>query len=435
MSNGRKTKIVLNTFGSLGDLHPYIALGIELQKRGHDVLIASNASHRKIVEAEALPFQSIAPDISDFGDELTVMRKVMDLKNGPEYAVRKLLLPNLERSYADLFTACHGASLLVSHPMTFAAPIVAEKLRSSGMHWVSVAIAPSVLLSAYDPPIFAPAPWIKSLRILGPQIFGALLTLIKKSTNSWVTPWHALREKLGMPPNPNNPMFDGQFSPELVLAPFSPLLGQPQPDWPINTRQTGFVFYDRRGESATLPYDLQAFLQKGEEPILFTLGSAAVLNAQGFFEKALGATRRLNKRAVFLVGKDPENRIANPPNNIFQADYAPYCALMPQCAAIVHQGGVGTTAQALKAGKPTLIVPYGFDQPDNAFRVEKIGSGRTLPLKNLSEEKLAIQLQRLLGNPAILDAAKRASEVIKSEDGIRLSCDALDALITRNQNP
>jgi rhamnosyltransferase subunit B len=134
MSKASKKKIVLNTFGALGDLHPYVAPGIELQKRGYDVLLAANSSHRKIVESESLAFHAIAPDISDFGDELEIMRRVMDLKSGPEYAVRELLLPNLGRSYFDLTTACADASLLVSHPTTFAARIVAEKLIARGMN-------------------------------------------------------------------------------------------------------------------------------------------------------------------------------------------------------------------------------------------------------------------------------------------------------------
>jgi hypothetical protein len=143
-----------------------VALALELRNRGHHPIIAANNSHRPIVEAEGIDFHAVRPDIGDFGDESELMKKVMDLKSGPEYVIRQLLMPNLRPSYTDLDSACEDADLLVTHPLTLTAPLVAEKRRAQGLAWASVAIAPSVFLSAYDPPVFAAAPWLIHLRVL-----------------------------------------------------------------------------------------------------------------------------------------------------------------------------------------------------------------------------------------------------------------------------
>src|SRR5262249_28459461 len=157
-------------------------------------------------------------------------------------------------------------------------------------------------------------------------------------------------------------------SPELTLAMFSPVLGGVQPDWPPNSQLTGFPFYD--GLSAALNPKLAAFLDGGQPPIVFTLGSAAVMAAGEFYTESLRAAQRLGNRAILVTRRDPGNVPAGPlPDGVAVFEYAPFSALFPRAAAIVHQGGIGTTGQALRAGRPMLVVPFGFDQPDNADRV------------------------------------------------------------------
>ena len=145
--------------------------------------------------------------------------------------------------------------------------------------------------------------------------------------------------------------------------------------------QPGYVFYDQDEAQSGLPAELEAFLQAGEAPIVFTLGSSAVHDPRGFFEQSAEAARMLNRRAVFLIGQ-------NPPPSAMSSDsiavpYAPFSELFPRAAVVVHQGGSGTTAQALRAGHPTLIMPCGFDQPDNAARVKRIGAGLTVSRESL----------------------------------------------------
>src|SRR5262245_27952102 len=148
----------------------------------------------------------------------------------------------------------------------------------------------------------------------------------------------------------------GQHSPALVLALFSKLLADKQPDWPPQTVITGFPFYDRDGEGGMSP-ELSNFLDTGPPPVVFTLDSSAVVDAGPFYEHSVAAAKLLGRRAVLLVGKDPRNRPAALPAGIVAFAYAPYSELCPRAAAVVHEGGIGTTAQAMRSGRPMLVMP------------------------------------------------------------------------------
>jgi UDP:flavonoid glycosyltransferase YjiC (YdhE family) len=353
----------------------------------------------------------------------------MDLKSGPEYVIRQLLMPSLRASYTDLEIACKDADLLVTHPLTLTAPLVAEKRRAQGMAWASVAIAPSVFLSAYDPPVFAAAPWLIQLRVFGPRFYRWLLSIITGTTRSWVEPWHKFRVELKLPPTSGNPMFSGQFSPELVLALFSPQLAQPQPDWPPHTAVTGFAFYDGRGQSAALGPELEEFLVSGEPPIVFTLGSSAVMKADDFYSESAEAAQLLRKRAILLVGRDPRNRPKSLPAGVIAVKYAAFSTLLPRASVVVHQGGVGTTAQTMRACRPMLVVPFGFDQPDNAARVERLGISRTLARSAYNRETAARALNNLLSDAKYAEKASGVGLHVQNENGAVEACNAMEALM------
>src|SRR5262249_4169120 len=162
-----------------------------------------------------------------------------------------------------------------THPLTYAGPLVAEK---TGIAWVSTVLAPISFFSAYDPPVLAPAPWLSRLRPLGPAVHGALFRLAKRVSFSWSDPVRELPAEMGLGPGAD-PIFEGQHSPDLVLAMFSELLAAPQPDWPPNTRVTGFAFYDQLDKGKEMSPELKKFLDSGPPPIVFTLGSSAVRTA------------------------------------------------------------------------------------------------------------------------------------------------------------
>ena len=170
-------RILITTFGSYGDLHPYIAVALGLQQRGHEPVIATSASYRSKVEAEGLRFHPVRPDLDDFGPFADVARRVYDPKRGAEYLLRELVLPRLADTYDDLAVAVQGADLLVTHALTYAAHLLA---RSIGLRWVSTILSPMVFMSAYDPPLLPPAPWLKSLHRMSPALYRTVFSALKR---------------------------------------------------------------------------------------------------------------------------------------------------------------------------------------------------------------------------------------------------------------
>jgi UDP:flavonoid glycosyltransferase YjiC (YdhE family) len=241
-------------------------------------------------------------------------------------------------------------------------------------------------------------------------------------------PLRRFRAELGLPPSADDPLFEGQYSPALNLALFSKVLAAPQPDWPGNTVVTGFPFFDRGEQGEGMGDDLRQFLDAGPPPVVFTLGSSGVYTAGDFYRESAAAAGRLGVRAVLLIGTDERNRPDRTlPENIFVAEYAPYSELFPRAAAVVHQGGVGTTGQGLRAGVPMLVVPFSHDQPDNADRVCQLGVARTVPRRRYSATRAAFELRRLLGDRRYAERAATVGKVVRAEDGVGAACEAIEA--------
>jgi rhamnosyltransferase subunit B len=419
------SKIVLNTFGSLGDLNPYLGIALRLKSMGHAPVIATARVYREYVEGAGIGFHPVRPDVSI--DDRETIRRVMNPKGGMEFLLRGVLLSRLRDSYLDLEEALRGASLLITHPLSFAGHVAAEKLR---LPWVSTVLAPISFLSAYDPPILPDFSFLQNLRVLGPSVNRWIYARLPKLyTRKWVDPVQSLREKLGLPAG-RNPLFEGQHSPGLILALFSRVFAAPQKDWPVHTVVTGFVTYDRDVHGEGIEAELDRFLDAGPPPIVFTLGSSAVFEAGNFYRESAKAASALGKRAVLLVGKDLGQDIPYPlPEGVAAFPYAPYSEVFPRCAALVHSGGIGTVAQAMHAGKPSLAVSYGFDQPDNAARLGRLGMGKVVPAKKYTADFAASLLQELLGNPAYAYRASSVGNRVRAEDGAGSACLAIERFL------
>lgn len=416
-------RIVFATFGSLGDLHPYLALAVELKARGQRPCLATHARYRERVEGAGVDFRAVRPDMEAFGEEAALMKDLMHAQRGPQFLIRRMFMPHLRDSAADLAEALDGADLLVNHTLAFAGPLLAEK---RGLPWASTALAPLAFFSAYDPPILAPMPALNRLRAFGPESYAGFIKWLQGFCRGWTEPVRVLRAELGLPPSQLDPLFEGQFSPLGTLALFSGVLGSVQPDWPAHTHLTGFPFYDP-DEATGLSRELRAFLDAGDPPIVFTLGSSAVLDAGDFFTQSARAARQLGRRALLLIGRDPRNRPPEPlPPETLAVEYAPHGAVFRRAAAVVHQGGIGTTGQALRAGVPMLCHPYGFDQPDNAARVVRLGIARSLPRGRYKADRVARELRGLLGDVTLLQRAEAIGRQVDAEEGVATACDIIE---------
>ena len=417
-------RILLTTFGSLGDLHPYIALALELNRRGHEAMIGTSATYAEKIRALGIEFRAIRPDKPDHLAVPEFMKQIMDLRKGPERVIREYMMPVLRETYADTLAAAADADLLVSHALAFATPLVAEVMK---LPWASVVLAPMSFFSVYDPPVLPPALYLNVLRPFGPLVYRVLFLIARQSVRSWSRPVHDLRRELGLAPGPD-PLFEGQHSPRLVLVLFSEFLARRQPDWPRNAVITGFPTYDLDGETG-LSAAIERYLQAGPAPIVFTLGSAAVMTPGAFFDASVAAAKMLGRRAILLIGKESGTVLSNLPEGIAAFDYAPFSALFPRAAAIVHHGGIGTTAQAMLSGRPMLVTPFAFDQPDNADRVMRLGIARSLPIRKYTAARAARELQPLLDDPAIERRAQEIAIRMRLEEGAARACDALERLI------
>jgi UDP:flavonoid glycosyltransferase YjiC (YdhE family) len=226
-----------------------------------------------------------------------------------------------------------------------------------------------------------------------------------------------------------DPVFRDKFSLDLVLALFSRALAEPQPDWPAQTLQTGFVWFGHPDKDAQADPRQRDFLDSGDPPIVFTQGSTAVHSPGSFYQVSVEAAARLGRRAVLLGARED---LGLDSNRVLVLRYAPYSQIFPYAAVNVHQGGSGTIGEALRAGRPQLIVPYGWDQPDNAARVERLGAGIHLPRREYSVDAATAALERLLREPSFSERAMRVGGQIRGEDGLTSACDAIESLLRRS---
>jgi len=413
-------RIVLATFGSLGDLHPYLAVALELKRAGHRPLIATTDIFREAVESEGIEFALMRPGSAELGDIAQIVHRIFHPVRGPEFLMRELLMPWVRMSYADLDRACADAELIVTHPLAFAGRLISEK---RSLPWVSTVLAPLSLMSAIEPPYFPALPggglW---LRRLGMGTYRMLFSIMRHIAGSWEKPLHELRSEIGLPPTKQLALFEGQYSPRLNLALFPSLFAEPQADWPANTIACGFARYDGSTVAPDLKAELDAFLAQGEPPIVFTLGSSVAMDAGDFFAKATAAATRLNRRAILVTGQDPQSSM---PATVKAFRYLPYSEVFPHAAVNVHQGGIGTLAQALAAGRPQLVMPAAFDQPDNARRAVRLEVARTLPLQRASVEAMTENLAALLTSHDYQARADKAGETIRSQNGARGAAELL----------
>lgn len=316
-------RIVVATIGSLGDLHPCLALAMELRRMGHRVTIASTPYYKPRVEALEILFQPIRPNLDPTDQSL--IRQCEDLKKGPEVLYRKIILPELRGTYEDLRQIAEKADLLIASELVYAAPLVAEKLR---LPWISLILSPFSFFSSFDPSVMVNAPRLIHLRKFGPTAYRMGLNVGRLATRHWSNPVRRLRRDEGLQTR-CDPVFRDKFSPDLVLALFSNSLAESQPDWPSQTVQAGFVFFENQTNGMNSTSQIADFLSAGDAPIVFTQGSTAVHNPGDFYEVSIAAANRLQKRAI-LIGAQlfPEVDSAN----VLMLRYATYSQVFPYAA-------------------------------------------------------------------------------------------------------
>jgi rhamnosyltransferase subunit B len=427
--NRRGARIVIATQGSLGDVYPYIAIALGLKGRGHEAIVATGECYRKKIEALGIGFRPVRPD-SDWVTDPEVMRQMMHPRWGLVRVIREIWLPALRETYEDTLQAAEGADFLLAMQASYAGSLVAEK---KDILWASAMHIPLGFSSAYDPSLLPGFEGLsKQFRRLGPTFWKPLRSLLKWKTRYWAKPLYCFRDELGLPPDTTvSPLTDGH-APLLHLALFSKHLADKQPDWPPQTIVTGFPWYDGDDDVRLSP-TLNRFLDEGPPPILFTLGTAAAQwhDARGFFEQSAAAAKLLGRRAVLIL-KDPQNRPPTLPEGVASFDYARFSELFPRAAVVVHHGGIGTTGLAMRSGRPMLVMPCAWDQPDNAERAARLGIARIISRRRYTAARVATELRQLFDDPKYSRRAAEVGEQVRQENGVRVACDALLGVLQAN---
>ncbi len=430
-------RILIHTFGSSGDVNPFLALGLELRERGHDIRFSLTPSFAD--QARALGFDATGggPD-PDYDSDLVrrMLTPGRDITRPIRLLFEKVLIPSIAPATEALEPLVRDADLFLSHTIQLAAPVVAAR---TGVPWVSASPATVIYPSAGTD--------IPNVALRG--LPGALAGL------SWAAGSVAFRSldtlaaveyaKLGAPPL-RNVFAGGSYSRRLTLGLWSPAYFPRPSDWPDWLQVGGYARWDGPPDTSseetspgpasrsTLSFGkerVQRDQQTGDAPlIVFTLGSSVVNDPRGFYETALEAIGPTDWRAV-LLGAPEGLPIPEPmKGRVTAIRSVPYAEVFPQADAIVHQGGVGTTQAACFYGIPSVVVPRGFDQWENAAHVQRHGWGLRLRPQDFSSCALRLRLERLLADTTLQARVAGLGREMRAEPGPARAADLLERAFT-----
>jgi UDP:flavonoid glycosyltransferase YjiC (YdhE family) len=404
--------------GSAGDVHPNVGLAMALRQRGHEVLLVAPVVFRDLAERTGLEFAGVFTE-----EECTAALHDPDLwhpyRSFPVVA-RRLILPAMRPVYGIIEKNMKpGRTVVVAPGLAFGARIAQEKL---GVPLASVHLQPVMLRSVIRPACFGfpdllghlPRP-LRRLYLRAADRF-LIDAYLAGETN-------AFRAELGLPPVRR--LFDGwAHSPQRIIGLFPDWFAPPPPDWPPNVVLTGFPLWDE-SDIRTPSQELLEFLAAGEPPIVFTAGSA-MAQAGRFFQVSAEVCRATGRRGSLLT-QFPEQLPAALPEGVRHFDYVPFSVSLPRAAVLVHHGGIGTTAQAIAAGVPQLVVPAAHDQPDNAVRVRGLGVGEFLLPRSYTTANVIKVLDRLM-TPRIKQNCTRLAANIGCNRALEQTCGVIEAL-------
>lgn len=418
--------ILLGTTGTWGDLFPIIGLAKGLIREGHSVRIASSPTYRELVEDEEIEFAGIGPPLgfSEYAAEPKIMDGRMGGFAGFSYLFKHFIFPNLDRYVSDLGEALVGVDLMFAHPGLIAAPIAAEVCDVRlGTISVFPGLIPTVHASAL-PTRLSAAP-------------GAMGRAVNRA--SWAAgklnmrrlfdpPVNRARQQVGLSPISNS-FFASVSSggPYLILS--SPVVIEHPADWPEQIELTGFLNWDRPRSWETSD-ELLRFLNEPDPIVLITLGASSSLDPQTFYRDAVGAARDAGYRTLVLTGPTPTPLDeSSGDDRTLYLRFAPLSLVASHCHAAIHHGGVGTTIELLQAALPQLIVPRGFDQPQTASRMTKLGIARSLAWRLANQRRLHREFVALMDQHPYRQRAVELQAQLAKEDGLRRAIEAVSRAI------
>jgi rhamnosyltransferase subunit B len=407
--------------GSYGDVLPFIAIGAELVRRGHQVRVAAPAPFEVMARRAGLGFHALG-SLADY-DGFVNDAQLWHARRGIA-SVLAAAIALTEPAYRWLASEWREEdTIIVASTLGLGALVAADKF---GLRLVTVHLMPMLVESRSDSPILPGVPMARHLpsrlrhwigrgadkHVIGPAVLPRL---------------NAFRASVQLPPVTRlRYWWNSKYR---VILMFPNWYAARQRDWPEQVTQVGFPLVDRFGDTDALAPELTGFLDAGDPPLVFTYGSAMRQSAS-FFAEAVKLCRALKRRGVLIspqAGQLPQD--LGP--DIFQARYAPLSLLLPRCSALIHHGGIGTVVQALAAGVPQLIAPVGFNHFDDAARIERLGVG-TIVRRSFTAARGARALRRLLSSPQVAQNCARVRRQMELENGVNIACDEIEAGAARS---
>lgn len=409
-------KVLVHTLGTAGDEAPLLAIAEALHARGHEAVMLMNPTAETRVRKRGLEFAPVWESwrLDDVLADPEATAYYLHPTKGATRIMEDIYAPNARAAFeATKAAIADGTDVVVSHLMCMGSSWAAQ---DADLPYAHVTLAPVMWGTLGDdaavferpPPRFLPRLWW--------WIGHALIGMFCRS-------FDGARRDLGLPPK-KAVYFDHIAEADVQLGMWPPAFRPLLEHDPSRAELCGFCLAD---PNAPLDPALVAFLDAGEPPVVVGLGSSLRTGADAIYRQALTACAELGRRIV-LVGA-PADVARGLGDDAFTVDYAPYAALFPRAAAVVHPAGAGTNGEALRAGKPTVTVPYVNDQFDNALRAARLGTSVRIPRSKLSPSRLRDGLERALTDATLIDAAREIGAAIAGQaDGAEKAADAIERL-------
>ena len=414
--------VLILTFGSRGDVQPYIALGKALEARGHDVTLSTGQGFETDIEAHGLRAAPLSVDVRALLQAPEMQKALRSIS--ARFRAYRASRGMARRLLDDMWAVAreHKPDVIVYHIKAYAAPDIAEALQA-------VAV-PSFQIPGFVPTGAFPSPLlpVPDLGAFANRLsHKALLGIMRLASSRMIKAWR--RATLGLGPAK-------RWAPYAGFAPGGRAVDRlhgysrhvlPMPtDWGAEDRVTGYWFLDQ-ATGWEPPQPLLRFLDQGPPPVYVGFGSMPAEDGERLTRLVLDALERSGQRGVLATGWGGLDATANS-DRVHVLDRAPHDWLFPRCAAVVHHGGAGTTHEGLRWGRPSIICPVFGDQPFWGRRVMELGAGPTpLPQKRLTAEGLAAALEAVK-SPAMASRAAEIGAAIREEPGAEAAAAAIDAL-------
>jgi sterol 3beta-glucosyltransferase len=415
------TKFAILTYGTRGDVQPYIALGLALQRAGHTVLLAAPGLFRGLVASYGLGFHPLPGDPGDLMQQ-AADRAGSNLVRFP-LVVLQHSLPLALEMLASVREACQGAEAIVhSLLLTVVGHQMAVEMQVPDFSaLIFLTFAPT---SAFPAQILPAARFGGTFNRLTHAGFTQLFWQANRLAYAFLR-----RKNRQLPPLSGWPFSPASTHPTPILYALSPQIISRPADWGPDVHLTGYWTLPPE-DGWSPPRALLEFLEAGPAPVFVGFGSLITAKASHLTEVALEALARTGKRGLLVRGWGGiQDRTL--PGNVLAVDEVPFEWLFPRMAALVHHGGVGTTALGLRSGVPAVVVPATADQPYWGRQLERLGVGtRPVPLKKLTVDRLVAAIERLTGDEQMRSRATLLGQRLRDEDGVGRAVEIIERYLS-----